>query len=84
MAWNEVQLTPALVAANEHGRIQDRFEYFFHKLNAPRDMGMFSDQQPGQDLHLYFLLPAGDVSEAFLRVSDARPVGSRRIVFRPT
>lgn len=38
-------------------------------------MAMFSDQRPGQDLHLYFLLPAGDVSEAFVRVTGARASG---------
>jgi hypothetical protein len=74
MPWYEVRLTSAQAAAGEYGRIQDQFEQFFHLAHAPPDMAMFSHQEPGEDtLHLYFLLPGGDVSEAFVRVAGAKP-----------
>jgi hypothetical protein len=73
MPWYEVQLAPAQVTA-EYGRIQAQFETFFHTMRAPPDVAMFSHQEPGTDpLHLYFLLPAGDVPEGFRRMLGARP-----------
>ena len=72
MPWYEVQLTSAQVAAGEYGRVQHQFEFFFHLAEAPADMAMFlfSEQDT---LRLYFLLPTGDLSEAFVRVKRARP-----------
>ena len=73
MPWYEVHLTSAQAAAGAHGRIQDQFMAFFHKVRAPPDdMAMFSGQGAGADaLHLYFLLPAGDLSEVFVRLVGA-------------
>lgn len=73
MPWYEVQVTSKQAAAGEHGRVQDQFERFFQLAHGPLDMAMFSDQAPGEDmLHLYFLLPGGDLSEAFVRLTGAR------------
>jgi|SRR5580700_568706 hypothetical protein len=73
MPWYAVQLTPAQVRA-EYGRIRAQFETVFRTMRAPADMAMFSHQEPGADpLHLYFLLPDGDVLEAFRRLVGAKP-----------